>query len=125
MLVNHDPLSNEEKDYIDFWVETNQKDDGTIHWKDCQQDMEIVFHKFHSTNKIKNSWNSKRKQKRNRLNENEARQTTFTFSMNGDSFTPFTQSLLNGIDNNSIMHLPTIEPVFQPVFPQLKLKPIF
>ena len=34
ILVDHEPLSDEEKVYIDKWVEDNQKD-GTIRWTNC------------------------------------------------------------------------------------------
>ncbi|GBC03767.1 hypothetical protein RclHR1_05300008 [Rhizophagus clarus] len=137
--LNHDPLTEDERKVIDEWVDANREADGTISWKFCQRDMKMRFNKYHSTNKIKNAWNSKhnrqkpyqknvvRKQKRHESSEvaNLPHQflvndVSHRFSVNED-VRPFAHSLLNGISNIGITPLPTIiEPnFFQPHAPQL------
>ncbi|CAB4408067.1 unnamed protein product [Rhizophagus irregularis] len=145
--LNHDPFTEEERKYIDHWVATNREAGGTINWTTCQRDMEMSFNKLHSTNKIKNAWNSKhnrqkstqkkvvrkQKQKRNRnrnrivceSNEIEKLSVQITTTSHQfpvkDDVSHFAQSLLNGIDNIGVTPSPTIiEPkFFQPHAPQL------
>ncbi|RGB41424.1 hypothetical protein C1646_752097 [Rhizophagus diaphanus] len=146
--LNHDPFTEDERKYIDHWVATKREAGGTINWTSCQRDMEISFNKLHSTNKIKNAWNSKhnrpkstqkkvvrkqkQKQKRNRnRNVRESNEieklsvqvttTSHQFPVKDDDVSHFAQSLLNGVDNIGVTPSPTIiEPkFFQPHAPQL------
>ncbi|GES76427.1 hypothetical protein GLOIN_2v1477473 [Rhizophagus clarus] len=58
------PLTNNEQDHIIDWVErylmynVNQQN---IPWKKLQKEMKSVFNKLHSTNVIKNFWNSRKR----------------------------------------------------------------
>lgn len=62
-LVNHDPFSPEEKEYIYKWVEEYQKtNDGNIPWKLLQPIMKNEFGKFRSQSALKNTWISKKRQ---------------------------------------------------------------
>lgn len=95
--------------------------------------METFFNKLHSTNKIKNAWNSKhnrqkstqrkvirkQKQKRNRIVKLSVQVTTTShqFLVKDD----FAQSLLNGVNNIGVTPLSTTikSNFFQPHAPQL------
>ncbi|PKY15221.1 hypothetical protein RhiirB3_401332 [Rhizophagus irregularis] len=59
-LLCPDPLSDIERIFIHNWARNNQQN-GTYNWKHCQSEMRITFNKLHSTNKIKNAWNSEQK----------------------------------------------------------------
>ncbi|RIA81949.1 hypothetical protein C1645_881319 [Glomus cerebriforme] len=114
--LNHDNLTDIEEKYIDRWVITNRKENGAIHWKNCQIDMNNVFGKLHSTNKIKNKWSSKQKQKRNRSIREAARSITIVpFSVNNDD-EDVRNSPLNGINNGDVTPPSTIieSDFFQP-----------
>ncbi|GBB83710.1 hypothetical protein RclHR1_01040015 [Rhizophagus clarus] len=54
------PLSDDERKFIHNWAKNNRKN-NIYNWKHCQKEMYTVFNKLHSTNKIKNAWNSEQK----------------------------------------------------------------
>jgi hypothetical protein len=56
--VDHDPLSNNEKQFIIKRVKKYQAKSGIIHWKYIIRDLGKKFDKIRSENKIKNFWNS-------------------------------------------------------------------
>ncbi|CAB4485691.1 unnamed protein product [Rhizophagus irregularis] len=61
--LNHEPFSQEEKEYIYKWGEKYQEtNDGNIQWRFLQPKMEAEFGKFRSRNSLKNIWNTRKKQ---------------------------------------------------------------
>jgi hypothetical protein len=93
--------------------------------------MSIRFGKIHSTNKIKNTWNSKQKRKQSTQSTQSAHTTRPTQPTREVDYysVPFSININNNYitnNNNNKPLLPTIEPnYFQHQITQLILKPIF
>ncbi|CAG8485763.1 12230_t:CDS:2 [Rhizophagus irregularis] len=130
-LICPDPLSDIERIFIHNWARNNQQN-GTYNWKHCQSEMRITFNKLHSTNKIKNAWNSEQKRLAREVG-NEigiSVQTTTTFIsssslsinlMNNNNneveyFTRTSISSLLTVNDDIILSSPPspIEPYFRP-----------
>ncbi|CAG8526815.1 8110_t:CDS:2 [Funneliformis caledonium] len=129
----HEPLSDEEKVYINKWVEENKSESGKIYWANCQEDMKRVFQRLHSRNKIKNSWYAEQKRRPDEDVENGADPTTqVAISTFHNDIRNFTQTDPTKVLTSTISHyyyqpIP-IEPNFQPNPPEppkFLMNPIF
>ncbi|CAI2167742.1 12184_t:CDS:2 [Funneliformis geosporum] len=130
--LDRNPLSSEEKEYINQWVEVNKTENNKIHWMNCQKDMKRDFQKLRSTNIIKNAWYAKQKRKPDEEGENGTSPSTQdTISTFNNDIRTITQTGPTNVLTSTATHhyipptLPTIEPSFQPDPPKFIMKPIF
>ncbi|CAB4436039.1 unnamed protein product [Rhizophagus irregularis] len=101
-IICPDPLSDIERIFIHNWARNNRQN-GTYNWKHCQNEMRITFNKLHSTNKIKNAWNSEQKRLAREVG-NEigiSVQTTTTFISSSSSSSSSSLSI-NLMNNNKV-----------------------
>ncbi|CAG8684627.1 601_t:CDS:2 [Funneliformis caledonium] len=123
----HDPLTQEEKDYINDWVRQRRLPNGAIRWSVLQKDMEQMFLRLHNTNKIKNYWRSNQ----NRISRTATTTAVMTnpapslpsshvsipvsFLVNDNSTTSPSPTVLSPIPQTSRSSVPFImEPNFTP-----------
>ena len=55
------PLEEDEKLFIDQWVENNRTLDGIIHWRDLISEVNSNLGKLRSENTLKNYWHLRRR----------------------------------------------------------------
>ncbi|RIA81948.1 hypothetical protein C1645_836147 [Glomus cerebriforme] len=91
--LNRKSLSEEEKLFIDEWVENNRTESGKIQWTKLADEIERIFDEKRSDNMLKNYWNAEQRKlskssKVNEDNENEDESVSSSEDVNMNQSSP-------------------------------------